>query len=397
MALRAQNDGGYSFALPAAYSDTQDLSFWLWLRRGATADQNDRIFLAVNSARTRGFILTTGGGSTGVGGTATEAVLSVGSGSTAGWGTSTNHNGRGRVVLGGISNTTFTSFAASLRGPSSPDFTGTNGANQIHQSWCDGIEIIPAAVGSAAAGTPTTGGVSRLFFRDSTTPNYFDGWIGEVAIWQGYRLTSTDIAALHAGALPNSIQPGALLLYRSLRTSVTAEVGDTSPTSQGIAPVIDTNVHPAFPVALTSSRAVHGHTAKNLTLLSSAALSVGRTAHGHTADVAVLSAMSSLAVQKAVHTHRSASANLSAATLLAAQRARHLLRSREPGLVASSAILCRPDDAQHALNFREIILRLPPGFLRSWRLEAESSSATPGRDPQLTPEPEDRGVVLQRS
>lgn len=241
MSLRGQNNGGFYSATPAGFDPTEDLSVFLWVRRGTTADASDRILGMYDADRFRGFTISTGNSAL-AGTTGTDIAIACGSGMNFQWGQNSAHNGRGLGVGGTISADQFTSFAAVIRGPSAADNTGSGGAQQIHALWTDGAE---GAVTSSSSGVGTATAGQRVIYlgRDSASM-YFDGWIAECAVWQGYRLTEADVAALNDGASPSTIAPDSIILHRSFRSGLAAEIGDAALTAVGTAPTIDTTANP---------------------------------------------------------------------------------------------------------------------------------------------------------
>lgn len=303
MALRGTNNGGYSFALPAGYDDTRDLSLFLWLRRAGTPDAADRMLTLTNAARTRGLQLTMGGST--LSAAATDLVLSLGSGGTSSWGVASGHDGRGRFTTGPLSSTGFEALAVSVRGPAASDNSGSGGAQQIHQLWWNGVETAPDVTGTGGAAPPSPGGNVSLLARDGATANYFDGWIAEVAVWQDYRLSAADVAALVAGGAALAIAPDKLLFYRPLRTTTAALVGDSALTTYGTAPVIEVAIHPPVLVAPAHGRHAHPAAATTLTLTATTALSLAPEAarHLHAGAPPVLGWSGGLAPDHAGHAH----------------------------------------------------------------------------------------------
>lgn len=309
MALRGTNNGGFSFALPAGYDDTRDLSLFLWLHRAGTPDAADRVLTLTNSARTRGLQLTMGGST--LSAAATDLVLSLGSGGTSSWGVASGHDGRGRFTTGPLSSTAFEALAVSVRGSAASDNSGSGGAQQIHQLWWNGVETAPNVTGTGGAAPPSPGGGVSLLVRDGTTANYFDGWIAEVAVWQDYRLSAADVAALVAGGAALAIAPDKLLFYRPLRTTTAAVVGDAALTTLGTAPVIDTANHP--PVRVAPADARHDHAVASAALTPVAAppvLSPVPGLHGHHAVPASLMVAGTLTPASTRHAQQATAGGL---------------------------------------------------------------------------------------
>lgn len=325
MALRGQNTGGYMFALPMGYDDMADFSVFLWIRRAATGDAGDRILTVCNTGRSRGVQLHLGGG---VGGSSavSDLVVSVGSGTTTGWGSAVTHGGRGRAIVPGLPAGAFMSVAFSVRGPSAADFSGSAGAQQIHDIWANGTAL-PGAIATTASGSsvPATGGRWSLLCRDASTPGYFDGWVAEAALWQGHRLAADEVALLHRGADARQVMPGALLFYRSCRAQLAAEVGDTPPITVGSGGIIEAAVHPPLLVAGASAR--HGQGAASPVLSVGAAapgLAASKGVFSHTASAPVLMGQwAQLAVARARHIHRAMQAWLGMPGRLGAENCRH--------------------------------------------------------------------------
>lgn len=254
MALRGMGTGGCSFALPPEYDETADLSVFLWVRSGGAITTSARILTVVNTARNRGFSVHAGGGVSGSSQTS-DVVISAASGSDLGWGASVTLGGRGRAILSGLSETVFFPLAFSMRGSAAADNTGSPGAMQLHDVWWKGALAAIATTGIAAT-PPAQGGKVMLLCRDPSNLNGFNGWVAEVAVWQGHRLTNAEAGRLASGVSPLWIAPEKLLFCRSFRTGLAAEAGDADLTMIAGGAAIAPETHP--PLLIEAAGAAHG-------------------------------------------------------------------------------------------------------------------------------------------
>ena len=324
MALRGSGAGGYSFFLPDEYDDAADLSAFLWIRRGSDVTGGSRIFNLINSARTRGFIVHVGGSASGTT-LPTEVVISVSSTNDATWGAGSNQDGRGRATLADFSGADFCPLAFSIRGSAALDNTGSGGAQQLHEVWWKGA---PAAVetGSVGSGVPKPGGRMTLLCREAPNLSAFDGWVAEVAVWQNYRLSAADAARLARGISPLAIAPELLLLYRSFRTGVEAEVGNTSFMPLGTGVTVEMATHP--PLLIEGSG--------------------GRLGAENGAPTLAAHAAPMLAVNAGWHRQDATSAGLAAcaAPVLHAAGGRHFMTAGQVVFTAAGQLV--PQAGQHA-------------------------------------------------
>ena len=208
MALRGTNNGGFSFALPAGYDDTRDLSLFVWLRRAGTPDAADRVLTLTNSARTRGLQLTMGGST--LSSAATDLVLSLGSARQLGRGQRPRW---ARGATGPLSSADFRRwrYRCAARPPATTAavvapgrFINCGGTASRRRQPHRHRRRRRQAGGSVAAGARRH---DRQLFR----------WLDRrVAVWQDYRLSAADVAALVGGAAL-TIAPDKLLFYRPLR------------------------------------------------------------------------------------------------------------------------------------------------------------------------------------
>lgn len=254
MALRGMATGGCSFALPGEYDDTADLSVFLWARSGGADTMSARLLTLINAERTRGCIVHLGGGVSGSS-QVSDVVISAASGVEANWGSSLTQGGRGRAIVSGLSDTVFSPLAFSMRGSGAADNTGHSGAMQLHEVWWKG-GLAAIASTSTASALPAEGGKVVLLCREASNLSAFNGWVAEVAVWQGHRLTSAEAARLSHGASPMQIMPEKLLFYRSFRTGLVAEAGDMPLTMISSGVSVDAATHPLF--LIESARGVHG-------------------------------------------------------------------------------------------------------------------------------------------
>lgn len=253
MALRGMGTGGCSFALPPAYDDTADLSAFLWVRAGDNPAAGARLLTLLNTARTRGFAVHLGGT---VGGSsqASDVVISASSGAESNWGSSTTTAGRGRAIVSGLSDAEFSPLAFSLRGSAAADNIGTSGAMQLHQVWWKGA-LAGIATTATGSGTPSQGNMAVLLCRDATNLSAFNGWVAEVAVWQGHRMSQDEAMRLSYGASPLHIAPEKLLFCRSFRTGLEAEAGDAPLAMIGGGAGFDALTHP--PRLIEAAKATH--------------------------------------------------------------------------------------------------------------------------------------------
>lgn len=336
MALRGTGSGGYSFALPAAYDDTADLSVFLWLRRGGGAAAGARIFSLINAARTRGFTVHLGGT---VGGTslASDVVVSVGSTRDTIWGTS-NQGGRGRAILPGLPDTEFCALAFSVRGSAAADNTASIGAQQLHQVWWKGAAAAVTAT-SIGSGIPAQGGRGYLLFREPGNLSGFEGWVAEVAVWQDHRLSEAEAMLLSRGGSPLWVAADKLWLHRSFRADVAAEVGDTALSLVGSGVGVEAHTHPPLLVAGAGAAHASGGAAPVLTAGAAAEAWLhghgGALAHGARAAALEITGAPPLALARGRHGHRAGAAALAAVekAALNIQRGRLAVGSRAPGLL----------------------------------------------------------------
>jgi hypothetical protein len=339
MSLRGQNNGGYICPLPAGFDDTLDLTLLLRVRRNGAQGNTDTIFRLLNADRTRGISLITGGG-TGTGGTPDDLFAVCGAGSTTGWGSSASHNGRGMGAAGAISATAFDTVVVVVRGPAAADNTGTSGAQQIHEVWRNGSFGSVVAAASAQA-VSATGARMNFLYRDGSTSVWFDGWIADLCVWQGWRPDAAAYARIASNDDPRTLGP-APLVFRSLRSALAAEIGDTPMTAAGTAPTIDAGVNPPpWHVALAPTGARQAQTAAPTTLAALAAVDPAATLHAQRTGTPLLTASTVLAPARAAHGH-SSSALLSVSGSLHPAAGRHALRSGSAalslaGLVAPGA------------------------------------------------------------
>jgi hypothetical protein len=288
VSLRGQNNGGYICPIPAGYDDTLDLTVMLKLRRSGAQGNVDSIFRLINVARSRGLMIVTGGGSS-TGGTSSDAFAICGSGVNANWGDSTNHNGRGMGAAGAISATAFDTVVVVVRGSTAADNSGSGGAQQIHEIWRNG-SFGTVSNASGALALSTTGDRMNFLYRDGSTSVYFDGWIADFAVWQGWRPDSSDYQAILDGHDPRTLGPPPLVA-RSFRSSLTAEVGDTTMTAAGTAPTVDSGTNPPALVwpASAGGDAAHAHQGEAAALANPPASTVGAdAAHVQHADAVEL-------------------------------------------------------------------------------------------------------------
>lgn len=332
MALRGTAAGGYSFAIPAGYDDTADLSVFLWIRRSSSVTAGARIFTLVNAGRKRGFTIHLGGT---VGGTtsADDVVVSVGSTRDTIWGVS-DQGGRGRSILPGLSETEFCPLAFSVRGSAAPDNTGAAGTQQLHQVWWKGA---PASVTATTLGSgiPATGGFVTLLCREASNLSAFNGWVAEAAVWQDHRLTEAEAMLLSRGGCPLWVAPEKLLFYRSFRSTLTAEVGNMALTVIGSGMSLEPHVHPAL--LLTGSRAAHA-LAGQPPLLTPASVTeklvspIGSML-AHTVRAAMLAVSGRLDIAAGRHEVHSGNTALAAAGFLQMHGAQLLMRSATASLL----------------------------------------------------------------
>ena len=253
MALRGMGTGGCSFELPPEYDETADLSVFLWVRSGGALTTSARILTLLNAARTRGVSVHAGGGVTGSTLTS-DVVISASSGTDLGWGSSVALGGRGRAIVSGLSETEFFPLAFSMRGSAAADNTGSPGAMQLHDVWWKGA-LTAVATTATATTPPAEGGKVVLLCRDPSNLNAFNGWVAEVAVWQGHRLTNAEAVRLSGGASPLSIAPEQLLFCRTFRTGLAAEAGDADVTMISGGAAIDAGAHP--PLLIEAAGAAH--------------------------------------------------------------------------------------------------------------------------------------------
>ncbi len=162
-----------------------------------------------------------------------------------------------------MSDTQFDTFLFVIRGTGAADYTGLSGAEQFEACYKNGT------AGSVAAASTSliVGSVDdRINYgqRDGSTSVYFDGYIADVCVWQGWRPTAAERAMLDQGIDPQVVNSADVWLYRSFRAGTTAEVGNTTLTAAGTAPTLDSTVQP--PLTMRELRST--------SLLESAALSV---------------------------------------------------------------------------------------------------------------------------
>lgn len=336
MALRGTGGGGCSFTLPAAFDDTADLSAFLWVRRSSTAAAGARIFSLYNANRSRGFIVHLGGT---VGGTslASDVVVSASSAFETSWGAAANQGGRGRAVLPGLSDADFCALAFSVRGVAAADNTATGGALQLHEVWWKGA---PAAVATTTVGSgiANLGGRAFLLCRDAATLNAFNGWVAEVTVWQGHRLSAAEAQWLSRGGTALAVAPDKLLFHRSFRSGLAAEAGDTALTMIGSGTGLEALTHP--PLLLESMGAAHASAAAAPMLAAGTAQTAwlsahgGRQAHGGQAARLVVTGAPPLAPAQGRHGHRAGAAGLTAAALRTLE-----LRGGRHGVASGTAVL----------------------------------------------------------
>lgn len=269
MSLRGANSGGFAAPIPAGFDDTKDLTVLVKVRRAGAQGAADSIFRIVNAARTRGVSIVLGGAAA-TGGTPDEVFAVCGSGTASAWGSSASHGGRGMAAAGTIAETSFDTIIVVVRGSAAADNGGSGGAQQIHEIWKNGGF---GTVGAASAGiaVSATGDRTNYLYRDGSTGVYFDGWIADVCVWQDWRPDAAAYAAIAANADPRTTGP-APLLFRSMRSVLAAEAGETAMTAAGTAPTIDAAINP--PVAagpIVPARAVHDHAVQGTVLTSATA------------------------------------------------------------------------------------------------------------------------------
>ncbi len=333
MALRGTAAGGYSFALPAEYDDTADLSVFLWMRRAPEAATGTRILTLVNAGRKRGFTIHLGGT---VGGTsaASDVVVSVGSTRDTIWGVS-DQDGRGRAILPGLPTTEFRPLAFSVRGSAAADNTAVAGAQQLHEVWWNGAAAGVTAT-TLGSGIPAVGGYVTLLCREASNLAAFNGWVAEVAVWQDHRLSQAEALRLSRGGCPLWIAPEKLLFYRSFRDGLPAEAGDAALSAIGSGVSVEPGEHP--PLLLEGSGGEHGlfAGASVLTAVDGAAaiyLAAQSGALAHRVQASGLTGSSVIAPLRASHALRSANAGLMAAGHLMPHGGRLALRSGAPSLL----------------------------------------------------------------
>lgn len=250
MSLYGQNNGALTLALPSGYDSTKDVSFYVRFRRPAAADNGDRLLTFIGNAGAQGFILAFGGGVS-WNGVNTDLWLATGPGGT-GTGTYGCRNSSGynrRYYANALALDTWTGVAASIKGTAAGDNTsGTTGAQQIASFWLAGSNssLTNDSTNSTTNGFGggTTNGLS-LCGRVNSTSSYASLYVADLCVWQDYRLTQSDVDAIEAGADPSSIQPSKVLYFNSLRSSLAAEIGNTSTIyTNGTAPTIASGVNP---------------------------------------------------------------------------------------------------------------------------------------------------------
>lgn len=351
MGLRGTAAGGYSFALPQGYDDTADLSVFLWMRRGSGAANGARIFSLINAARTRGFTIHLGGTVTGAG-SASDVVVSVGSTRDTIWGAD-DHDGRGRAILPGLSTTAFHALAFSVRGSAAADNTAASGAQQLQDVWWQGVAA-GATQTSIGSGIAAQGGRAYLLCREAGNLAAFNGWVAEVAVWQGHRLTEAQALLLARGASPLWVQPDKLLFHRSFRTGLAAEVGDAPLATLGGGGSLETQAHPTL--LIESAHAAHAGASlsPDMTPAQAAAshLWPGQGAMAHAARPAPLTVTGAppLAAAPARHSLGGDGAALTAAGRVQPQGRALAMRSGTPGLLPLADTM--PDAAE--------VMRVPP-------------------------------------
>lgn len=239
MALVGAGNGGFALPMPAGLDFTKGHALWLYVRRTGTSAGGARLLAAFSASRNTGFQLQFGGYSGATSATG-DAVLTVGAGATSGWGASGSSGGRGRAVLGAVTDVPgqWTRLAANI------EWVG--GAQRVARWWRNGLASTAVASETVTSSLPATGGTVNVFARDAGATVFANGLIAELCWWQDHQLSDADIAALEAGADPQTIAPAKRFVAAHWSGSVAPEVGAGTRTTIGTLPTANAADHPAL-------------------------------------------------------------------------------------------------------------------------------------------------------
>lgn len=129
------------------------------------------------------------------------------------------------------------------------------------EAWIDGVSLGSDSVGAAMSMPAGSDFFIGAAHGAAAPNNYGEGWIGEVAVWNNTTLASESIAALAAGAYPNTIpEAGSLSVYWPMEDDFADAVGSNDLTANNGA-AIDSD-HPtmhAYAAAAVETELVYVH------------------------------------------------------------------------------------------------------------------------------------------